>query len=65
MPPLLLWTLLCRQVFGEKKNRRNIARLELDPPETLSVTSSDRELLEQHRKVWARRVLPVPLVCPP
>lgn len=56
---LLLRILLPCQVFGEKKDKRNIEKMELEPPETLSVTSTDRELLEQHRKVRAKRVLPV------
>lgn len=46
---------LCRQMFGADRNRRNIERLLLDPPEKLPITSSDGELLMQHRKVsWCR-----------
>ncbi|CBJ28278.1 MutL protein homolog 3 [Ectocarpus siliculosus] len=40
-----------RQVFGEGRERRNVERLLLDPPEKLSITRSDAELLEEHREV--------------
>lgn len=38
-------------MLGEDRNSRNIKKLVLTPPETLDVTSSDGELLEQHQKV--------------
>lgn len=43
------------QVFGENKDKQNIDTLVLQPPETLPITASDGELLEQQREVRKER----------
>lgn len=44
-------SLLFLQVYGLERDSRNVEQLRLKPAEKLSITQSDADLLEQHRKV--------------
>lgn len=53
---------LLRQVYGLERDRRNVDQLQLNPPEKLSVTHSDADLLEQHRQVHSKFLFSLALI---